>query len=128
MTRNNTNLRILNDGMEGFFKRSRARAKKMDRGEPLAPEIIIINFPDAPSLLRVLSYQRVRLLKATKAGARPLGALASGLKRNKSAVNRDIQVLESCGLLRTHYEKNPGHGKYKVIEPVAQNYELVARI
>lgn len=120
-------LRIMNDGIEGFFNRSRARAKKMDGGEPLAPEIII-NFADAPSLLRVLSYQRVRLLTATKAGPRPLGDLASSLKRNKSAVNRDIQMLESCGLLRTHYEKNPGHGRYKIIEPVAQSYELVARI
>ena len=127
MTRKNTGLRIMNDGIEGFFKRSRARAKKIDDGAPLTPEITI-NFPDAPSLLRVLSYQRVRLLTATKAGARPLGALANSLKRNKSAVNRDIQMLESCGLLRTHYEKNPGHGKYKVIEPVARSYELVARI
>ncbi|MEO8726391.1 MAG: hypothetical protein ABI383_09725 [Acidobacteriaceae bacterium] len=127
MTRKHIAVRIMNDGIEGFFKRSRARAKKMDRRVPLAPEIII-NFPDAPSLLRVLSYQRVKLLKATKAGARSLDALASGLKRNKSAVNRDIQLLESCGLLRTHYEKNPGHGKYKVVEPVAQSYELVAKI
>lgn len=125
--RRKTDLRIMNDGMEGFFKRSRTRAKKMDRGEPLAPEIII-NFPDASSLLRVLSQQRLRLLRATKAGARPLSVLASGLKRNKSAVNRDIEMLEAYGLLHTRYEKNPGHGKYKVIEPVADSYELVARI
>ncbi len=50
------------------------------------------------------------------------------LKRNARAVSRDINLLESFGLLRTHYVPNPGHGRHRMVESSAQTYQLIASI
>jgi hypothetical protein len=44
------------------------------------------------------------------------------------AVSRDVARLEKAGLLRTSYRINPGHGRYKVVEPVAKEYNLTASL
>jgi hypothetical protein len=36
--------------------------------------------------------------------------------------------LEKAGLIRTSYRVNPGHGRYKVVEPVAREYSLTANL
>jgi hypothetical protein len=54
--------------------------------------------------------------------------LASGLKRDARAVSRDVDLLESFGLLRTRSEVNPGHSKRRIVEPRASQYKVVANI
>ena len=121
------NTSVTNDGAKGFFERAREHARKLDRGEPLAPEIIV-TFEDATELLRVLSSERVRLLSVAKKRPASVSELASGLKRDARAVSRDVDLLESFGLLRTRYEANPGHGRRRIVEPRASQYKLVANI
>jgi len=79
-------------------------------------------------LLNVLTAERVRLLRRARAGSQPITELASGLKRDVRAVSRDVVRLEKAGLLRTSYRVNPGHGRYKVVEPVAREYSLTANL
>jgi predicted transcriptional regulator len=118
---------VTNDGVKGFFERAREHARKLDRGEPIAPEIVV-TFEDASELLRVLSAERVRLLSVAKKRPASVSELASGLNRDARAVSRDVDLLESFGLLRTRYEANPGHGKRRIVEPRASQYKLVANI
>jgi len=110
-----------------FFSRARERARKLDRREPVAPEITI-TFEDVGDMLRVLSAERVRLLRTVTARPSPVSRLAYGLKRDLRAVSRDVSLLESFGLLSTRYEKNPGHGRQKIVEPRAGRYQLVANL
>jgi predicted transcriptional regulator len=110
-----------------FFHRVRSRAAKVDRGETIHPGITI-TFEDPLELLQVLTAERVRLLRRAKAGSQPIAALASGLKRDVRAVSRDVVRLEKAGLLRTSYRTNPGHGRFKVVEPVAREYNLSASL
>jgi len=110
-----------------YFERLRKRARALDRGEKLAPGITI-SFADPMELLAVLTSERVRLLSHVKVEAQQISALATGLKRDVRAVSRDVSVLESAGLLRTRYEVNPGHGRLKIVESVAQQFKLVADI
>jgi predicted transcriptional regulator len=110
-----------------YFDRVRKNAEKLDRGDAIRPGITI-TFEDPLELLNVLTAERVRLLRKAKAGVLPISELASGLNRDLRAVSRDVVRLEKAGLLRTSYKANPGHGKYKVVEPVAQEYSLVATI
>ena len=112
---------------EDFLGRSRERAIKLDRGEALMPEIRM-TFEDPADLLRVLSAQRVRVLKAVRIKATPISGLALALKRDRTAVKRDVSILESFGLVRTRERLNPGHGRMKVVEPLAAIYHLTARI
>jgi predicted transcriptional regulator len=112
---------------EDFFDRLRERAEKLDRGETL-PAGITITFEDPEDLLDVLTSERVRLLRKVKGGSLRISALATGLKRDVRAVSRDVSLLEQAGLLRTRYESNPGHGRLKMVESVAQEYKLVANL
>jgi predicted transcriptional regulator len=112
---------------ERFFNRVRSHAAKLDSGEIILPEISI-TFEDPLELLNVLTAERVRLLRRARAGSQPIAELASGLKRDVRAVSRDVVRLEKAGLLRTSYRVNPGHGRYKVVEPVAREYSLTANL
>ena len=107
-----------------MFLRMRGR---LDRGETIPPQITI-SFDNTDDLLKVLTAERVRLLRFAKRGTVQVAKLAKGLHRDVRAVNRDVTLLESAGLLRTHFEANPGHGRMKVVEPVAHEYKLTASI
>jgi predicted transcriptional regulator len=53
-------------------------------------------------------------------------ALAKKLKRDPKSVRRDVAKLEQYGIVRTREEINPGHGRVKIVEPVAKSFELRA--
>ena len=115
------------DTVDGFFARARERARKLDRGEKLAPEIII-SFEDPADMLRVLSAGRIRLLRLAKRRPMAVSELAGGLKRDTRAVSRDVDLLEEFGLVRSSYEVNPGHGKRRIVRSLANTYQLQAAI
>jgi predicted transcriptional regulator len=56
----NVKVRVTGDGVKAFFDRAREHARKLDRGEELAPEITV-SFENASDMMRVLSAQRIRL-------------------------------------------------------------------
>jgi predicted transcriptional regulator len=122
----NVKIRVTADGVKGFFDRAREHARKLDRGEELAPEITV-SFENASDMMRVLSAQRIRLLRVARKKA-TVSDLAVGLRRDTRAVGRDVDLLERFGLLRTRYEKNPGHGKRRIVESRAAKYQLIATI
>jgi predicted transcriptional regulator len=115
------------DGAAGFFRRAGEHARKLDHGASLAPEITV-TFESVADMLRVLSAERVRLLRVARERATPISELANGLDRDTRAVSRDVDLLESFGLLRTRYEVNPGHGRRRIVEPRAARYQLTAMI
>jgi predicted transcriptional regulator len=121
----NPKVRVTNDGLKGFFGCAREHARKLDRGERLAPEMTI-SFENPSDIMLVLSPQRIRVLEFARKGAKPVSALASGLNRDTRAVSRDVELLEQFGLLRTRYEANPGHGRRRIVEPRAEKYQLIA--
>jgi predicted transcriptional regulator len=118
---------ITTETADQFFARIIENAAKLDRGERIAPGITI-SFEDPLEMLEVLTAERVRLLRKAKAGAAPVADLASALKRDVRAVSRDVDRLEKAGLLRTSFETNPGHGRRKVVEPVAREFCLTANL
>ena len=125
--KNKIKVSVTADGAEGFFHRAREHARKLDGAAALAPEITV-TFENVADMLRVLSAERVRLLHAARQRATPISHLASGLDRDTRAVSRDVDLLESFGLLRTRYETNPGHGRRRIVEPRAARYQLMATI
>ena len=120
-------VRIGVDTVDGFFARARARSRKLDLGEKLVPEIVI-SFEDPADMLRVLSAERVRLLRLARKKPMAVSELAGGLNRDARAVSRDLDLLEHFGLLRSRYEANPGHGKRRIVQPLASRYQLEATI
>ncbi len=114
------------DGFEGYKKRALARAKKLDREEPME-ESMTLTFADPLALLSVLTEQRIRLFDVVR--HKPdisISGLAVELKRDVKAVRRDVSKLEECGIVRTSIRPNPGHGKIRVVQPVAHSISLHA--
>lgn len=127
MKKTGKNLNVSAGTTEDFFKRSLKRARRLDHGEKLASEMRL-TFEDPADLLRVLTAQRVRVIHAVRKKPAPVSDLAIVLKRDRTAVRRDVKVLKSFGLVTIHEEVNPGHGLRKIVQPLASRYELVATI
>jgi len=98
-----------------------------DRHQPI-PSSSVIAFEDIESLLHVLTQKRVLLLKQVKQTPASISDLAKKLKRDRSAVTRDVQILERFGVLQVTEKPLPGHGKQKWITPVAREIQLIAHL
>jgi predicted transcriptional regulator len=112
---------------EAFFERGRKHAQLADRGDPIPPSHVV-SFEDIESLLSVLTAKRVLLLRQVSETPASISDLAAKLKRDRSAVTRDIQLLESFGILRVVEKPLPGHGRQKWIMPVAHDIQLTAQL
>ena len=108
-----------------FFERGRKLAKAADRGEPI-PSRRVVAFEDVGALLHVLTEKRVLLLKQVKETPTSISVLARKLKRDRSAVTRDVQVLERFGVIQVTEKPLPGHGRQKWITPLAGEIQLTA--
>ncbi len=118
-------LKINADGFEGYAKRAVARARRLDRREAVRPEITI-TFDNPLAMVEVLTAERLRLVEKVKNKSSSITALAASLGRDPKSVRRDVQKLERAGVVRTREEINPGHGRAKIVEPVAREYRLTA--
>ena len=127
MKRTAKNLKVSCGSVEGFFERSLDRARKLDRGEKLPAEMRL-TFADPADLLRVLTAERVRVLHAVRKKPASVSDLAIVLKRDRTAVRRDVKILISFGLVKTQEETNPGHGRRKIVALLASKCELVTTI
>lgn len=111
---------------EAFFERGRKLARMADRHQPIPPSSVV-SFEDIESLLHVLTQKRVLLLRQVKETPASISDLAKKLKRDRSAVTRDVQILERFGVLEVTEKPLPGHGKQKWITPVAREIQLIAQ-
>ena len=111
--------------MGAFFERGRELAKAADRGDAI-PSSRVVAFEDVASLLHVLTEKRVLLLKQIKETPTSISLLAKKLKRDRSAVTRDVQVLERFGVVQVTDKPLPGHGRQKWVTPLAGEIRLTA--
>jgi predicted transcriptional regulator len=118
-------LTVHTDGLEGYKVRALARARKLDRKEPLKPEVSI-TFDDPVSMAEILTVQRIRLVQQVRKQSASISDLAKTLKRDPSAVRKDVLKLERVGVLKTEQRVNAGHGRVKFVLPVAKEYKLTA--
>ncbi len=110
-----------------FFERGREIAKRADHGGAIASSRILA-FEDFESLLHVLTQKRIVLLRKVKEEPDSIARLARRLKRDRSAVTRDVQVLAHYGVVQVTEKILPGHGKQKWVTPVARDIRLTAQL
>jgi predicted transcriptional regulator len=119
-------LTIHTDGFDGYMERSRMRAEKWARGERVEPSFGF-TFESPEQMFEVLSAERVRMVEVARTKPYSVTELARVLRRDPKSVRRDVKKLMECGVLRTREAINPGHGRVKIVEPVAKSFELRAR-
>ena len=120
-------LTITSGTFEDFFHRGRELAAKLDCGEQISEERIL-SFEDPSDILELLTSARITLFHEVKHEPGSIADLARRLHRDRSAVKRDIDILESAGLL--HVESRPlsGHGRMKLVQATAKRFSLVAQV
>jgi predicted transcriptional regulator len=119
-------LTIHTDGFDGYMERSRVRAEKWARGERVAPSFGF-TFESPAQMFELLTAERVRVVETARTKPYSVTELARVLKRDPKSVRRDVKKLMEFGVVRTREAINPGHGRVKIVEPVAESFELRAR-
>ncbi|BCA64641.1 MarR family transcriptional regulator [Fluviibacter phosphoraccumulans] len=119
---------ILKTGTEqDFFKRGREIAKAADLGQPI-PEESIISFEDPADVTKLITTARLALFRAIKECPGSITQISARLRRDRSAVKRDIDELERAGLLLVSTKTLPGHGRMKEVSAAASQFNLQAVI
>jgi predicted transcriptional regulator len=122
-----TKVVIRTDDVEGFFARTKDAARRADRGQPFEGKVTL-SFEDPQRMFTVLSEARRRLMLEVMHEPRTINELTHRLHRNRSAITKDVGLLEKVGLLVTQRQANPGHGIQKMVRSVAPKIEMVATL
>ena len=110
--------------VEDFFRQGREIARKLDRGEKVAP-VKMISFEDPEDMLELLTTGRVEVFRAIKSEPGSITDLARRLHRDRSAVKRDVDILAAAGIVEVEEKPLPGHGRMKHVKPLADNFNLM---
>jgi len=122
-----TKIVIRTDDAAAFFSRAKAASRKADRGEAF-DGTVTLSFEDPQRMFTVLSGARRRLMVEVMHEPKTINELSHRLRRNRSAITKDVGLLERAGLLVSQRQPNPGHGIQKVVRSVARRIEMVATL
>lgn len=106
-----------------FFNRGKEIARLVDAGKPI-PNEKIITFEDRADLISLISEARINLVAAAKEKPGSIKELSVRLKRDPSAVSRDIVRLKKFGLIEVEDKPLPGHGRMKEVRAAADQLLL----
>lgn len=118
---------VRTDNIDGFFARAKEAARKADHAHESA-EKVTLSFEDPLRMFTILSDARCRLMQEVMQEPRTIKELTSRLHRNRSAVTKDVGLLEQMGLIVSSRQINPGHGFQKVVRSIAPKIEMVATL
>ena len=110
-----------------FFDRAQNAAKRADQGGTFEGTVTL-SFEDPQKMFTVLSQSRRRLMQAVMLEPQTINELAGRLQRDRSAITKDVGLLERMGLIVSQRQSNPGHGVQKLVLPVADKIEMVATL
>lgn len=118
----------------GFISRpcGRKRSRTQTQGHnpaaavlPYAKTFTSFEFEDS---LSQLTPKRFELLRLASKGRRSIAGLATAAHRDQSAVSRDVAKLSKLGLVKVEVVPNEGHGRKKIVMPVATTISINASI
>lgn len=121
-------VRVQTGTVEDFFSNVKDIMRSADKGESIKEKAATLTFVDPAEMLHFLSAARIKLINSIRKYPDTITNIARIIKINRASVYRDINDLEKFGLVKTHEEVNPGHGRHKIVELVAPRLKLEAYI
>jgi predicted transcriptional regulator len=107
-----------------FFQSGRKLSLLADQKKTMSAKSVV-TFEDPADMRKLLTAGRLALIRAIKDQPGSITAISSRLRRDRSAVGRDIDRLAKIGLLKVESRVLPGHGRIKEIWVAAQQIKLV---
>jgi len=86
------------------------------------------NYQYRQCMVAVLSEARRRRISEVMHEPKSINELTSRLHRNRSAITKDVGMLERLGLIVSSRRSNPGHGIQKMVQSVATRIEMAATL
>ena len=120
-------LTITTGSEQEFFAKGRRVARALDRGERVTPERVL-RFEDPAEMMRLLSSARLALFRAVKDEPGSITAIAQRLRRDRSAVKRDLDALQAAGMVIVDEKILPGHGRLREVRATALHLRLQADV
>ena len=122
-----TKVVIRTDDLDGFFVRAKDAARRADQGQSF-DGMVTVSFEDPQRVFTVLSEARRRLMSEVMHEPKSINELTIRLHRNRSAITKDVGMLEKMGLIVSSRRSNPGHGIQKMVRSIAPKIEMVATL
>ena len=122
-----TKLIITTGNDEDFFKRGRRVAQVADQGETM-PDEHVLSFEDPSDMMRLITEARLALFRAVKDEPGSITAIAERLHRDRSAVKRDVDILQAAGMVTVAEKVLPGHGRMREVRATAQRLSLQVEV
>jgi predicted transcriptional regulator len=109
-------------------RRSKEVARALDEHAESLPYSKVFTSFEFEEFLSQLTPKRFELLRLASKGQRSIADLAAAARRDPSAVSRDVSKLSELGLVKVEAVVNEGHGRKKVVTPVATTISINASI
>ncbi len=114
--------------LKAHVSKSREVARALDAKADALPYSKVFTSFEFEDFLSRLTPKRFELLRLASKGRHSIADLAIASDRNPSAVSRDVSKLSELGLVKVESVSNEGHGRKKIVMPVATTISINASI
>ena len=114
--------------LKAHASKSKAVARALDERADSLPFSKVFTSFEFEDFLTQLTPKRFELLRIASKGRHSIADLAIASHRNPSAVSRDVSKLSALGLVKVESVSNEGHGRKKIVLPVASTISINASI
>jgi len=112
--------------LSAHVARGREVARALDAKEPKLPHAVTFTSLEFVAFVSELTPKRVELLRAAVKKSRSISELALAVHREQSAVSKDVARLTKLGLVKVQDVANAGHGRKKIVIPIAESISINA--
>ena len=110
------------------FRRGQEVMRALDQKADVIPHTKTFTTFEFADFISELTPKRFELLRLSKGGCRSIADLAIASHRDQSAVSKDVSKLKKLGLVTVESVLNAGHGKMKLVKPIAESIVIQASI
>ena len=108
------------------IRKGKEVARALDAKADVLPNSRIFTSFEFEAFIGELTPKRFELLRLATKGRKSITELADACQRDHSAVSKDISKLKALGLVKVEATKNAGHGRKKLVIPVAETISINA--
>lgn len=114
--------------LQSRSNRGREVARALDARAATLPFSVTLTSLEFVSFISELTPKRIEILRLALKKSRSISELADAVSREQSAVSKDVSRLKELGLVRVEEVVNAGHGRKKMVIPVADSISINASL